>query len=188
MGRIVMRFTGVGGQGVLLAGEIFASAKIAEGGFGMKTATYTSQVRGGPTRVDIQLDDNEIWYPYAIDGQIDFMLSVADVSYQQFKDGICEGGTIVIEPNLVHPSKEDRKKWNIVEIPIITIAKEEVKLVLTQSVIALAIANTYMHAVDEELLIHTMLEAVPEKFHAANKLAYELGKKYAQDAIAKASL
>lgn len=47
--RTLMRFTGVGGQGVLLAGEIFAAAKISNGGFGLKTATYTSQVRGGPT-------------------------------------------------------------------------------------------------------------------------------------------
>jgi len=61
-----MRFTGVGGQGVLLAGEIFAAAKIKMGGYGVKTATYTSQVRGGPTVVDIQLDDKEIFYPYAI--------------------------------------------------------------------------------------------------------------------------
>lgn len=185
--RDVMRFTGVGGQGVLLAGEIFASAKISQGGFGMKTATYTSQVRGGATVVDIQLDDNEIWYPYAIDGQIDFMLSVADVSYQQFKGGVREGGTIVIEPNLVYPTDEDRKKWNIVEISIITIAKEEVKLVLTQSVVALAIANTYMKAIDEKLLVDTMLSKVPEKFHTPNKLAYDLGKKYALEAIAKAS-
>lgn len=28
MARTLMRFTGVGGQGVLLAGEIFAAAKI----------------------------------------------------------------------------------------------------------------------------------------------------------------
>ena len=34
--------------------------------------------------------------------------------------------TIVIEPNLVHPSEEDKKRWNIIEIPIITIAKDEV--------------------------------------------------------------
>jgi len=185
--RTVMRFTGVGGQGVLLAGTIFASAKINQGGFGMKTATYTSQVRGGATVVDIQLDDNEIWYPYAIDGQIDFMLSVADVSYQQFKVGVREGGTIVVDPNLVHPTDEDRKKWNIVEIPIITIAKEEVKLVLTQSVVALAIANTYTHAIDDKLLVDTMLAAVPERFHKPNKLAYELGVKYAIEAIEAAA-
>ncbi|MCB4747275.1 MAG: 2-oxoacid:acceptor oxidoreductase family protein [Sulfurovum sp.] len=184
MSRNIMRFTGVGGQGVLLAGEIFAAAKIKEGGYGLKTATYTSQVRGGPTVVDIQLDDEEIWYPYAIDGQIDFMLSVADVSYQQFKKGVKEGGIIVVEPNLVHPTEEDRKKWNIVEIPIITIAKEEVGNVITQSVVALAIANTLMNALDEQLLIDTMLSKVPKKVHEANLKAYELGKKYALEATA----
>jgi len=181
MSRIVMRFTGVGGQGVLLAGEIFAAAKIKEGGYGVKTATYTSQVRGGPTVVDIQLDDEEIWYPYAIDGQIDFMLSVADKSFQLFKNGVREGGTIVIEPNLVFPSDEDRKKWNIVEIPII--AKEEVGNVITQSVVALAIANTYTKALDDDLLIETMLSKVPAKVHDVNKKAYELGKKYALESM-----
>ena len=58
--RNQLRFTGVGGQGVLLAGEILAAAKIGDGGFGVKAATYTSQVRGGPTKVDILLDENEI--------------------------------------------------------------------------------------------------------------------------------
>lgn len=183
MGRIVMRFTGVGGQGVLLAGEIFAAAKIKEGGHGVKTATFTSQVRGGPTVVDIQLDNKEIFYPYAIDGQIGFMLSVADKSYQLFKDGVAEGGTIVIEPNLVFPSDEDRKKWNIVEIPIITIAKEEVGNVITQSVVALAIANTFADALDEKLLVDTMLSKVPAKVHEVNKIAYKLGKKYALEAM-----
>jgi len=186
MSKIVMRFTGVGGQGVLLAGEIFAAAKIKSGGYGVKTATYTSQVRGGATVVDIQLDNKEIFYPYAIDGQIDFMLSVADVSYQQFKNGVREGGTIVVEPNLVQPTEEDRKKWNIVEIPIITIAKEEVGNVITQSVVALAIANTYTKALDEQLLIDTMLSKVPKKVHELNLKAYELGKKYAEEAMATA--
>ena len=183
MSRIVMRFTGVGGQGVLLAGEIFAAAKINDGGFGVKTATYTSQVRGGATVVDIQLDDKEIWYPYAIDGEIDFMLSVADKSYQLFKDGVREGGTIVIEPNLVTASDEDRKRWNIVEIPIITIAKEEVGNVITQSVVALAIANTYTKALEEKVLVDTMLSKVPKKVHELNLKAYELGKKYALESM-----
>jgi 2-oxoglutarate ferredoxin oxidoreductase subunit gamma len=184
MARTLMRFTGVGGQGVLLAGEIFAAAKIKTGGFGLKTATYTSQVRGGPTVVDITLDNKEIYYPYAIDGQINFMLSVADVSFQQFKGGVSEGGIIVIDPNLVHPSDEDRKKWQIHDIPIISIAKEEVGNVITQSVVALAIANTMMDAIDKQALIDTMLSKVPPKVHDVNKVAYDLGEKYAKEAMA----
>ena len=181
MARTLMRFTGVGGQGVLLAGEIFAAAKIKTGGYGLKTATYTSQVRGGPTVVDITLDDEEIFYPYANDGEIDFMLSVANVSFQSFKNGVQKGGTIVIEPNLVTASEEDRKNWNIIEIPIITIAKEEVGNVITQSVVALAIANTFMNAIDKQILIDTMLSKVPKKVHDINLVAYELGEKYAKE-------
>ena len=185
MARKLMRFTGVGGQGVLLAGEIFAAAKIKTGGYGLKTATYTSQVRGGPTVVDITLDDEEIFYPYANDGEIDFMLSVAQKSYDLFKNGVSEGGTIVIEPNLVKPTEEDRKKWNIIEIPIITIAKEEVGNVITQSVVALAIANNLMDAIDKETLKEVMLSKVPAKVHEINIKAYDLGYKYADKAKGK---
>jgi 2-oxoglutarate ferredoxin oxidoreductase subunit gamma len=179
--RHTLRFTGVGGQGVLLAGEIMAACKIKLGGFGLKTATYTSQVRGGPTVVDITLDDDEIRYPYANEGEIDFMLSVADVSYQSFKNGVKPGGVIVVDPNLVHPTEEDRKKWNIVEIPIITIAKEEVGNVITQSVVAMAIANQITSVLEPEALKEVMLSKVPKKVHEANLKAWELGVKYAKE-------
>lgn len=184
MARTLMRFTGVGGQGVLLAGEIFAAAKITTGGYGLKTATYTSQVRGGPTVVDITLDDEEIFYPYANDGEIDFMLSVAQKSYDLFKNGVSEGGTIIVEPNLVKPTDEDRKKWVIHEIPIITIAKEEVGNVITQSVVALGIANRFMNAIDKEALRAVMLSKVPAKVHELNNKAFDLGYKYAEVALA----
>ncbi|XPV69728.1 MAG: 2-oxoacid:acceptor oxidoreductase family protein [Halarcobacter sp.] len=185
MARTLMRFTGVGGQGVLLAGSIFAAAKINSGGNGLKTSTYTSQVRGGATVVDITLEDNEILYPYANDGEIDFMLSVAQVSYDQFKGGVKEGGIIVIEPNLVTPTEEDKKKWKIFEIPIITIAKEEIGNVITQSVLALSIAN-YMtgETVDNAILKSTMLSKVPAKVHDINEKAFDLGLKYAKEAVA----
>jgi len=181
--RHTLRFTGVGGQGVLLAGEIMAACKIKNGGFGLKTATYTSQVRGGATVVDITLDDEEIRYPYANEGEIDFMLSVADVSYHQFKNGVRPGNKIVVDPNLVHPTDKDRKTWEIIEIPIITIAKEEVGNVITQSVVALAITNTMTGVLPEESLIETMLSKVPKKVHEANKKAYAFGKAYALKAM-----
>ena len=116
--KTLMRFTGVGGQGVLLAGEIFAAAKIKDGGFGLKTATYTSQVRGGPTVVDITLQDDEILYPYANDGEIDFMLSVAQISYNQFKGGVKEGVAVANFRNLYPiPAKDIIANPNLVQNP-----------------------------------------------------------------------
>ncbi len=182
--RNQLRFTGVGGQGVLLAGEILAAAKIGEGGYGVKAATYTSQVRGGATVVDILLDDKEILFPYAIDGEIEFMLSVAQISYDQFKGGVKEGGIIVVDPNLVHPTDEDRAKWKIYEIPIIEIAKKEVGNVVTQSVVALAIALEMTHVMDADKVLETMKSKVPPKVLDANLKAWELGTSYAKRALA----
>jgi len=181
--RHQLRFTGVGGQGVLLAGEILAEAKIRDGGYGVKAATYTSQVRGGPTKVDILLDETEILYPYANEGEIEFMLSTAQVSYDQFKSGVKEGGIIVVEPNLVTPSEADRKKWQIFEIPIIAIAKEEVGNVVTQSVVALAITVTMSKCADRDHVFQTMIDKVPAKVVELNKKAFELGEKYALAAL-----
>lgn len=178
-----LRFTGVGGQGVLLAGEILAEAKIKDHGYGLKAATYTSQVRGGPTKVDILLDSEEILYPYANEGEIDFMLSTAQVSYNAFKGGVKAGNIIVVEPNLVTPSDEDKKKFRIYEIPIITIAKEEVGNVVTQSVVALAITVAMTKCVNRDLVFETMLEKVPDKVKELNKKAFELGERYAMQAL-----
>ena len=176
-----LRFVGVGGQGVILAGEILSAAKIADGGYGIKASTYTSQVRGGPTKVDILLSDDEILYPYANEGEIDFMLATAQKSYDAFKDGVKEGGIIVIEPNLVKPSEEDKKRWKIYNIPIISIAKDEVGNVITQSVVALGVAMEFTHVMDMEKVRQRMLDSVPDKVKAANEKAYELGIKYAKE-------
>ncbi|MBR2494453.1 2-oxoacid:acceptor oxidoreductase family protein [Helicobacter sp.] len=179
-----LRFTGVGGQGVLLAGEILAESRIRAGGYGIQASTYTSQVRGGPTKVDILLDSKEILYPYANEGHIDFMLSTAQVSYDQFKNGVKEGGVIVVEPNLVIPSDDDRKRFKIYEIPIITIAKEEVGNVVTQSVVALGVTVAFTQCVDRNLVYETMISKVPAKVIELNKKAFELGEKYANSAMA----
>ena len=180
-----LRFTGVGGQGVLLAGEILAESRIRAGGYGIQASTYTSQVRGGPTKVDILLDRDEILYPYAIEGSVDFMLSTAQVSYEQFKGGVKNGGVIVVEPNLVTPSDDDKNAFKIYEIPIITIAKEEVGNVVTQSVVALAVTVAFTKCVDRDLVYETMISKVPAKVVDLNKKAFELGEKYANEALAK---
>ncbi|WP_169763991.1 2-oxoacid:acceptor oxidoreductase family protein [Campylobacter mucosalis] len=179
-----LRFVGVGGQGVILAGEILAAAKIESGGYGVKASTYTSQVRGGPTKVDIILDESEILYPYANEGKIDFMLATAQVGYDAFKSGVKEGGIIVVEPNLVKPSDDDKKRYKIYEIPIITIAKEEVGNVITQSVVALGVAVAMSKCIDENIVKESMLSHVPAKVKEANEKAYELGLKYAKNLIA----
>lgn len=180
--RKQLRFSGVGGQGVLLAGEILAEAKIESGGYGIKAASYTSQVRGGPTKVDILLDEEKILYPYATEGDINFMLSTAQVGFDLFKSGIKEGGIIVIDSNLVKASEEDKAKYKIIQIPIISIAKNEIGNVVTQSVVALGVSVELSGCMDRDLVFSVMQKKVPAKVLEINKKAFEIGEEYAKKA------
>ncbi|ANV97749.1 2-oxoglutarate:acceptor oxidoreductase [Helicobacter enhydrae] len=178
--RKQLRFSGVGGQGVLLAGEILAEAKMCNGGYAIKAASYTSQVRGGPTKVDILLDEEPIFYPYATEGSIDFMLSTAQVSYNQFKTGIKKGGIIVVDSNLVTPSQEDKSHFKIIEIPIISIAKNEIGNVVTQSVVALGVSVELSNAIERDVVFEVMKSKVPKKVLDLNIKAFEIGEQYAR--------
>ena len=70
---------------------------------------------------------------------------------------------------------------------MITIAKEEVGNVITQSVVALSITVEMTKVLPHALVQEVMLSKVPEKVHAENKKAYELGTKYAAEALSKIS-
>ena len=112
------------------------------------------------------------------------MIATAQVSFDQFKDAVKPRAIIVVEPNLVQANEEDRKKWRIIEIPIITIAKEEVGNVITQSVVALSITVEMTKVLDAELVKEVILSKVAAKVHEANKVAFSLGAKYAKEALA----
>ena len=71
-------------------------------------------------------------------------------------------------------------RWKIYEIPIISIAKDEVGNVITQSVVALAVAVRMSGCLDVGLVKRVMLSKVPKKVYGENEKAYELGLKYAE--------
>lgn len=55
---------GVGGQGVISAGILLAeTAVIHEGRYAIQSQTYGAEMRGGLTRTDVIISDDEIIYP-----------------------------------------------------------------------------------------------------------------------------
>lgn len=183
--RRELRFTGAGGQGVLTAGSILSKAQINNGGHSIKASTYSSQVRGGPTKVDILMDASEILFPYAIHGQIEFMLSTAQQSFDMYKDDLAPNAIIVVDDMLVKVNDEDRANYTVYDIPIISIAKRKVGNVVTQSVVALAITVELTGILPHNAVYDTMIKSVPPKFVELNKKAYEIGRKLAEDLVKK---
>ena len=65
--RYEIRLAGSGGQGLILAGVILAEAAgIYDGKFVCQTQSYGPEARGGASKAEVVISDEEIDYPKAI--------------------------------------------------------------------------------------------------------------------------
>ncbi|MCX5897939.1 MAG: 2-oxoacid:acceptor oxidoreductase family protein, partial [Proteobacteria bacterium] len=83
-----IRLAGLGGQGLILAGIIVAEAAgIYDGKIVAQTQAYGAAARGGFSRSDVVISDEEINYPKA--SELDLLLAMSqdacDDNYQYLK-------------------------------------------------------------------------------------------------------
>ncbi len=130
--RFEARFSAVGGQGVILAGDLLARAAYEEGKFSVQSPTYTAQVRGGPTKIDVIIGTEKILYPRTT--AIDFFLSLAQRSFNAFAFGLKPDCTILVDPHLVTDCKDYKRVYRI---PLIELTRKELGRMVYTSVVAL---------------------------------------------------
>jgi 2-oxoglutarate ferredoxin oxidoreductase subunit gamma len=173
------RFSAVGGQGIILAGTILADAAFLEGMQAAGSPTYTAQVRGGPTKVDVIIDSERILFPRT--SQIDFFLSLATNSYNRFGTDIRQGAPVVVDPNLVTIPDEHREIYQMYEIPIINLTQEELGRLVYTSAVALGTFIALTDILSEESIREALKRRAPKGTESYNMKALEVGQKAAKE-------
>lgn len=170
--RYEIRIAGVGGQGAMLAGVVLAEAAIFyEDKYAIQSPTYTSQVRGGPTKADVIISDKEIIFPRT--SKIDFFLSMAQITYDRYCTDLKDDAIILVDSNLVPNAVEDKHK--IYRLPITEIAREEMGKVVVANVVALGATMALTDILKFESIEKAVLDRVPKAFLDLNKKALAIG-------------
>lgn len=165
------RFAAVGGQGILLAGDILAVAAIDfEGKYALDSPTYTAQVRGGPTKVDVIIDSKRIEFTRTT--AIDFMLCLAQRSWDQYATDLKDDCIVLIEPALVHDVGD---RPNVYRLPILEITRNELKKMVYTSAVSLGAMAALIDIVRPESLEKALLKKAPRGTEVPNKKAFKLG-------------
>jgi 2-oxoglutarate ferredoxin oxidoreductase subunit gamma len=168
-----IRFAGVGGQGNILAGEWLALAAHNMGKYAVQSPTYTAQVRGGPTSVDVLIDDNEVIYPRLT--SIDFFCCLAQRGWDIFSRQLRPDSVVVIAPSLVH--KLGPGPQMIYRVPIIAITKQTVgRMVYTSSVALGSFCCLMPHVISPEEMVRTIERHAPEGTVENNLRAFHAGR------------
>jgi len=115
-----VRFGGVGGQGIVLLGRILGkAAALFDGKDAVCTQTYGPEARGGASRTDVVISDNQIDYPFVT--KADVLAVFFQEAYVMFRDCLKPDGLMIVDTVLVQPFEEDK---HIHGIPATSIAEE----------------------------------------------------------------
>lgn len=174
--RYEIRLSGTGGQGVILAGIILAEATgIYEGKYVAHTQSYGPEARGGASRSDIVISDEEIDYPKVL--KPDLLLAMSQRAFDDYYKEIREGGHIIIDSTYVTHAPVPK----IYKVPFTKIAQTKFDKPLIANIIALALIAEVSGVVSSGAMREAILSRVPPDARDINEKAFEEGVKIFDD-------
>jgi 2-oxoglutarate ferredoxin oxidoreductase subunit gamma len=109
---IDIRFGGVGGQGIVLAGRLLGkAASLFDGKDAVCTQSYGPEARGGASRADVVISDHRVDYPFVIEA--DVLAVFFQEAYVMFRPRLKDGGLLFADERLVQPDA-DQKNLHLV--------------------------------------------------------------------------
>lgn len=107
MARTEMRFTGFGGQGVILAAHIIGkTASVLEGRHATLNQSFGPEARGSACSATLILSDEPVSYPYV--RRTDVLLAMSQDAYRKYLHELSDEGIVLIDDSLVVPESQHR--------------------------------------------------------------------------------
>lgn len=176
-----VRLAGLGGQGIILAGIIVAEAAgIYEDKEVVQTQAYGAAARGGFSRSDVVICDEEILYPKA--SKLDFLLAMSQSAYEENLPSLKKGGVLLVDSTYV----SEVSGVNIYAAPFSKAAREKFGRENVANIIALGAITQVFPVISEESMEKAVLSRVPKRFIEMNKKAFTEGVKLGRSTLEKA--
>lgn len=171
-----IRLTGSGGQGLILAGIILAEAAIAEGLNAIQTQSYGPEARGGASKAEVIISDEEIDFPKV--DQADIILVLTQAAADTYLKTVKADGTAIVDASVSLP--EGFTAGRVLHVPIIDTAKTVLGKVIVSNIVALGFITEFTGLVTRESVENAVLSRVPRGTGDLNRNALNEGYKLAQ--------
>ena len=175
--RYEIRFSGSGGQGLILAGVIFAeAATIFDGINAVQSQSYGPEARGGASKSEVIISDRVIDFPKAT--AIDLQLSLTQESCTKYYKDLKPTGTLLVDSDFVQDIPKG--SFKVIKLPIIRTASEEIGKAFVANIVALGAITALTGKVKIESVEKAVLSRVPKGTEELNKKALMAGYQLAK--------
>ena len=176
--RYEMRFSGSGGQGMILSGIIMAEAASIFGGKeAAQSQSYGPESRGGASKSEVIVGDEPIDYPKAT--SIDAMLAMTQEAATKYHKDVKKDGILLVDSDEVKELPQG--DFKLYKFPIIATARDELGKTIVANIISLGMITELTGIVERADIEQAVLARVPPAFLELNKKALQIGFEKAKE-------
>lgn len=176
--RYEIRLSGAGGQGLILAGKIIAEAAVIYQDLNAtQSQSYGPEARGGASRSEVVISDEEIDYPKAT--KVDLLLAMTQEAFDKYHSDIKPDGKIVVDAGYVQPDEDIKAK--VFSLSITEIAERETGRSLTANIVALGVITVLSGVITESAVKEAIMARVPKGTEEMNLKAFGAGIRVGND-------
>jgi len=179
-----IKFGGLGGQGVILAGLITGKAAAL---FDNKEATLTQafgpEARGSACSAQVVVSDDAILYPYVTRPNV--LVCMSQDAYNKFSKQVADGGLLLIEQDMVKPDPVPNGA-RVYGVPATCIA-EELGRRMVLNIVMVGFFASISRVVGADAMRKAVEDSVPAGTTELNLKAFERGFEWGERLLLGAS-
>lgn len=169
-----VRMAGMGGQGIMVIGQLLAHATVLEGGNVVWFPSYGPETRGGAAECTVIISSDEIGSP--VSSSPDTLIAMTQPLLDKFVGAVRKGGLIIVNSSLCQ-RPDSRADCEIIEVAANDIATE-LGNAKAANMVMLGAYIERMKPVALESVKASMQEVLPEhnhRFIPVNNAALDAG-------------
>jgi len=169
--KIEVRISGLGGQGVVLAGQILGKAAVYKGKNVVQTQSYGAEARGSTAKSEVIISDGKIGFP--IIRKCDILIAMSQEAVEKNIKDLKEDGILLIDS--IKVKKVPHTKARIFKIPATEIAEKTFHAKIYANMVMLGALTNITKISNEKSFTRAIKEIVSTEVININLRAYKKG-------------
>jgi 2-oxoglutarate ferredoxin oxidoreductase subunit gamma len=174
--KIEVRISGLGGQGVVLAGQILGRAAVYDGKNVVQTQSYGAEARGSIAQSEVIISDDKIGFPMV--RKCDILITMNQEALDRHLKDVKEDGVLIVDSTYVKKIPETKAK--IFKIPATEHAEKAFGDRIYANMLMLGALTKATSIVSEKTMKKAIQDAVAKNTANINEEAYQKGKESIQ--------
>ncbi|HLD36521.1 MAG TPA: 2-oxoacid:acceptor oxidoreductase family protein [Planctomycetota bacterium] len=167
-----LRFTGFGGQGIILAGYITGkAAAIYADLYATLTQNYGPESRGGASSAQLIISNEPIFYPNIT--RPDILVAMSQEGYAKYRNELNPDGIMLIDEDLVKIS-ETKSGVKIAKVPATRLA-EQLGKKMVANIVMLGFMAGQTRVLPRKVMEEAIKTSVPPASIELNMKAFDMG-------------